>query len=152
MTSETYERKQCVDCPTGSKSAAKFPGPRCRSHHSRKQREAGQRQHDRMVLAKYGITGEQYQAIYETQGWWCAICNLAIGGRKRLAVDHDHKCCPGPRSCGRCVRGLLCAGCNRFLMIIRDNPEAFLRGHEYLTNPPARKVIEERRPDNDGAT
>lgn len=148
MSTEVSERRQCVDCPTGSRSAAKFPGPRCRSHHSRKQREASERQHDRTVLTKYGITGEQYRAIYEAQDRCCAICRLAIGWRKRLAVDHDHTCCPGPKSCGKCVRGLLCSACNRFLMIVRDNPEAFLRGYEYLTTPPAQAVLGERRTDD----
>lgn len=27
-------------------------------------------------------------------------------------VDHDHDCCPGGWSCGRCVRGLICSECN----------------------------------------
>jgi hypothetical protein len=29
-----------------------------------------------------------------------------------LTVDHDHRCCPGPVSCGACVSGLLCTPCN----------------------------------------
>jgi hypothetical protein len=27
-------------------------------------------------------------------------------------IDHDHACCPDARSCGRCIRGVVHAGCN----------------------------------------
>jgi hypothetical protein len=27
-------------------------------------------------------------------------------------IDHDHACCPGARSCGGCIQGLLCRPCN----------------------------------------
>lgn len=42
-------------------------------------------------------------------------------------VDHDHKCCPGSRSCGKCVRGVLCRSCNLALGLVEDNIEN-LRG------------------------
>jgi hypothetical protein len=62
----------------------------------------------------YGMSPEDYDALLEAQGHACAICRKAVGQR-RLAIDHDHGCCPGKRSCGQCVRGLLCTHCNRLL-------------------------------------
>lgn len=29
-----------------------------------------------------------------------------------FVVDHDHACCPTERSCGSCIRGVICRGCN----------------------------------------
>lgn len=67
----------------------------------------------------YGLSVEQYAAMSAAQGGVCAICKQPPRGKppvnKHLAVDHDHSCCPGKKSCGRCVRGLLCARCNRTL-------------------------------------
>ena len=38
------------------------------------------------------------------------------GGHGTWNVDHDHACCPeGGRSCGKCIRGLLCMECNKYL-------------------------------------
>jgi len=30
-----------------------------------------------------------------------------------LHVDHDHNCCNGVKSCGKCVRGIICNRCNK---------------------------------------
>jgi hypothetical protein len=37
-------------------------------------------------------------------------------------VDHDHSCCQGRRSCGKCVRGALCNRHNLYLGFIEKDP------------------------------
>lgn len=61
----------------------------------------------------YGITPEQYEALFNAQNGCCALCDRRPN--HLLHVDHDHSCCPGKRSCGQCIRGLLCGSCNRLL-------------------------------------
>jgi hypothetical protein len=64
-------------------------------------------------LRRYGLTPSLFDALLGYQGGRCAICRRTEpGGAGDFHVDHDHACCPGRRSCGRCVRGLLCARCN----------------------------------------
>jgi len=38
-----------------------------------------------------------------------------------LHVDHDHTCCAHATSCGNCIRGVLCQGCNMALGMLRDD-------------------------------
>jgi hypothetical protein len=69
---------------------------------------------DQSVYRLFGVTTEQYEELLTRQGGGCAICRRAdadITG-SRLAIDHDHACCPGVKTCGNCIRGLLCRGCN----------------------------------------
>jgi hypothetical protein len=47
-------------------------------------------------------------------------------------VDHDHNHCKGDRSCGDCVRGLLCADCNRGLGSFHDCIRYLLNAVKYL--------------------
>lgn len=61
----------------------------------------------------YNITPEQYDEMLHAQDGTCALCRQPSGNR--LHVDHDHCCCPGKKSCGDCIRGLLCGPCNRLL-------------------------------------
>ena len=87
---------------------------------------------DTIVKSKFNLSPEQYREMVESQGGVCAVClEECISGR-RLAVDHDRSCCPGDKSCGKCVRGLLCANCNRAIGLMRDERDRLLRAADYL--------------------
>jgi hypothetical protein len=80
---------------------------------------------------RYALTPEGYYAILEAQGGVCAICKTPPGD-KRLAVDHDHGCCPGEKTCGKCIRGILCDTCNWWLGLIDDNLAMLEVAEQYL--------------------
>ncbi|MGW6255467.1 endonuclease VII domain-containing protein [Streptomyces sp. NPDC055085] len=130
----------CKDCrlaPPRSVRAAPHPGPRCFTHHRVERarvKALAQARRDRQV---YGLADGDYDRLYTFQGGRCALCRVATGAAKRLAVDHDHRCCNSPSSCGDCVRGLLCSVCNRFLGRVRDDKAFFRRALSYLAAPPA---------------
>ena len=48
-----------------------------------------------------------------SRAYACGICHEPFEEGQLIHVDHDHACCKEKnRSCGRCVRGLLCHTCN----------------------------------------
>jgi recombination endonuclease VII len=134
--------KEAGDDPAHQKRPAPHAGPRCATCHRAVKAARRTTAHGLYVLKTYGITEDEYWALYELQGGRCYICQRATGRSKRLAVDHDHACCPETPACGRCVRGLLCRSCNRDVLgHLRDDVEALRRAIDYLTNPPAKRVI-----------
>lgn len=88
------------------------------------------------MAKKYSITPERYQELLEAQGGVCATCKKSPVGRsdgsRRFHVDHDHACCPGNYSCGKCVRGILCYSCNQGLGCAKDDIEILRAMVEYL--------------------
>ena len=73
----------------------------------------------------YKMSLADYQKRLEEQGNKCAnpFCDATAASVRyqRLMVDHDHKCCAGRTSCGKCVRGLLCSKCNSALGHAKDS-------------------------------
>lgn len=78
------------------------------------------------------ITEDEFQNRKSSQGGACLICQLSPSGDRDLYVDHDHSCCPGDMSCGKCVRGLLCTRCNSAIGMLNDDPKLVERALHYL--------------------
>ena len=56
--------------------------------------------------SNHNISEEQYLSMIKDG---CEVC----GSFERLCVDHDHSCCQDTsKSCGKCIRGILCNKCN----------------------------------------
>lgn len=61
------------------------------------------------------------------------VCSIpSCGSTHLLRLDHDHSCCPGVGSCGKCVRGWLCHNCNSALGFVRDDENILDELKEYL--------------------
>jgi len=132
--------KPCKDCKSVTRKVT-APGPRCATCHRDRKAALKEASHGRWILKTYGITSEQYEALYEAQGGVCYICERATGKTRRLAVDHDHKT--------GYVRGLLCKPCNSILAHLRDSIDAANRVVNYLELPPAFDSIGKVKPDGE---
>ena len=79
----------------------------------------------------FGLAEDDYARRRAFQGGRCAICQVATGKARALAVDHDHD--------SGLIRGLLCQPCN-FVLLGRYGPEALQRALDYLEHPPAEQI------------
>jgi hypothetical protein len=104
---------------------------KCKSCNTISRREYSSRSPDsnwKMNIRRMGLTPEEYNEIHTAQGGVCASCggleksvDKRTGRIRRLAVDHDHSCCPDRTACKKCIRGLLCQSCNQALGILNDD-------------------------------
>ncbi len=82
-----------------------------------------------VLRRNFGLTGQQYENMYEKQSGLCAICNkeeiqVRRGSLSRLSVDHDHET--------KQIRELLCSRCNMGIGSFGENIEIMLKAIEYL--------------------
>ncbi len=80
---------------------------------------------------RFGLTLQEYLQILAAQDDVCPICLRQLDGQA-TAIDHDARCCPGRRSCGSCVRGVLHRNCNVGLGMLGDDPETLSRAASYV--------------------
>ncbi|MGW4043325.1 endonuclease domain-containing protein [Streptomyces sp. NPDC004721] len=99
---------------------------------------------ERVRLGHYNVTKEFLDLLLRFQKGRCAVCGVVDSGDKAMHIDHDHACCPGRRSCGECVRGLVCNNCNVQALGWYEALPPELRTFEllnaYLTHPPAMRL------------
>lgn len=100
------------------------------------------------VKRTYGLTPEDLDELLVIQGNRCAICKAPEAGYgRRWHVDHDHSCCPGEKSCGKCVRSLLCLTCNArglpWYEALPKEMQTIEEINEYLINPPGLRLARE---------
>ena len=83
-------------------------------------------------IKRFGLSVDRCIRSKNKKNGLCAICKNPETNKRRLSVDHDHSCCPGSGSCGKCIRGLLCSNCNTFLGNAKDNIDTLKAAIEYL--------------------
>jgi hypothetical protein len=77
-------------------------------------RDRGADYEHRRRLRRYGITQQDYDALFEQQCGRCRGCGTDVPGAKGWCIDHDHKT-------GR-VRALMCSPCNTVLGLVAESP------------------------------
>lgn len=133
---EEPSERPCWKCqtvkPLSAFSRNKWICRPCAVQEARERREKDPLASRRSYLkSHYGLTLERYDEILEQQGGGCAICG-AKAGKQSLHVDHDHRCCPGKKTCGNCIRGILCYGCNTRIALLDTDTDYSLRVRAYL--------------------
>jgi hypothetical protein len=90
---------------------------------------------NRTLKHLFNLTPEMVQKKLETQNNCCSICKQPFINTP--TVDHDHACCSDSdgknrKTCGKCVRGMLCKQCNAGLGSFKDSPQILQNAISYL--------------------
>ena len=85
------------------------------------------------------MTLEQYTALRVAQADRCGACKepLLLGQAYQVHIDHDPRCCsrdenPQRKTCGKCVRALLCKDCNHAIGFFERYPQRVHMWIDYL--------------------
>jgi hypothetical protein len=100
----------------------------------------------RQRASRYAMDPRGLADFYIKCNGACAICGVTETGAAILSIDHDHACCPTAKSCGDCVRSLLCIRHNTVLGQVYDDPDTlraladYIEGHSSLCGQSSNKA------------
>lgn len=80
----------------------------------------------------FKLSPDDFQKRIEEQENKCKVCRETF--IRTPHIDHDHACCSGKKSCGKCIRGLLCSNCNCGLGNFHDDIDRLEKAITYLKN------------------
>ena len=82
------------------------------------------------LLRMFNMTLAQWELKAASQDNKCALCKRDFVYTPH--VDHAHSCCPGQKSCGKCIRDLLCHNCNTAIGNLLESPELLRAAADYI--------------------
>ena len=151
---DTDDRRYCPECKEWLPFSEFYPDARtkdgltrrCKQHHARKSydsrklnpnhetRDKRYQYNRNRLLSKYGMTQEMFDDMLAAQGGACAICKRTEPIGNGWVIDHDHSCCDTStrKTCGSCVRGILCTNCNTALGKFQDDRQILVSAVRYL--------------------
>jgi hypothetical protein len=106
-----------------------------RAHYAKDPHRYDDKQRAYALMTRYKLTIERWEEIFNNQNRRCA--NIACSHPRSTIlsdwyVDHDHSCCSGITTCGKCVRGILCRKCNLALGYLNDSIDSLYALIDYL--------------------
>ena len=85
---------------------------------------------DDYLWSRYRMRKPQLDEMLYQQKHCCYVCSKKPN---KLQIDHDHKCCKGQKSCGKCIRALLCLQCNAILGLANDSTDLLQKLAVYVS-------------------
>lgn len=143
-THESMKRRGVVDMyiPGVQKEC---PIPQCTRKMGRRARLCSNHNRTRWM---YSLDYSTFFGMHEPDNYVCG--NDACDSREDLHIDHDHECCAYDTqttkySCGKCIRGWLCAGCNKAIGMVHESADRLEGLAQYVRRY-------EKTPDESGAS
>jgi len=142
-------RNECADC-RAIKKAEEYQTKKVEI--CKKLREDRSDNHekyrDQDLKKKFKISIEQFTEMLAAQGNCCLVCKTTTpgGAYNQWHVDHDHSCCGQEnrkKTCGNCIRGILCSNCNLALGTAKDSSMILRALADYLDAYELHKIFKD---------